>query len=93
MLFRFPFFTIYRDSQSVLNPLMPQHALTFSSVEKATGFMQQRGITDWEFKVINRFNLHEFTDDLRRQGLTGVCYDPDSDGSGGESVSIEELAK
>ena len=91
MPFRFPVFTIYRNSHSVPNPLMPEHALTFSTSAKATAFMHQRGETDWEFRVINRFNVREFADDLRRQNLTGVCYDPDEDGSSGEQVSIEEL--
>lgn len=52
--------------------------------------MQQRGIMDWEFMIINRFNVLHFMDDLRSQGFSGVCYDADSDGTGGQQLAIPD---
>lgn len=91
MLTHFPFWAIYRDSQCVANPSTPKHALTFSSAAKAAEFMQQHGITDWEFLVINRFNAPHFIADLRKQGFSGVCFNPDSDGNGQQLAIPDQL--
>ena len=92
MPFRFPIFTMRSNGTCVPNPLMPQYVLAFSSAEKATTYMQRRG-ENWEFKMVNRFNVGPFADDLRKQGLSGICYDPDSDGKLGEQVSIQDLVE
>jgi hypothetical protein len=78
--------------ERVQSPRAPGHVLTFSSITKASDYLIAQGATNWEFTLVVRPGIREFLLNLTNEGVTGICHDLGTDGSG-EIYSIHMLTK
>lgn len=70
----------------------PQAAHAFTAVEKLTAFMKARGGATWHIDQIAKSeDVIENVAKLYEKGVTGICIDPEPDGSGGLLVSLSDL--
>jgi hypothetical protein len=71
----------------------PGYAASFSTLTRASEFVQAAGESAWEFTLITRPAMPQLIADLIRQGLLGLCHDQDASGSGGLVFTLEELTQ
>jgi hypothetical protein len=79
-------------SSVVVVPHSPQHVATFTSLDGGVAFMQRCGEKDWGFRLMSRSDFGKLVEDLQRQGLLGVCFDPGERGQG-KIVLFAELGQ
>jgi hypothetical protein len=80
-----------RTQEHLQLPTLAGYAVAFSTIKKANAFMASQGTANSEFTLISRPGLQQFIDDLQKQGLTGVCFNAEPDGSCGTIVERDQL--
>ena len=80
-----------QDMLRMQSKCMPGYAATFSTLAKASGFLEAYGESSWEFTVVTRPAMPELICDLERHGLLGICHDQLPDGTAGTAFTLAEL--
>ena len=91
----FPFWVVTQRRDLMSLPIvphdMPDHIAAFSTAQRATDYMVDRGETSWEFKLVSRSTFLDLMTDLRKLGIKGVCLDP-TPGECGTQMGFDALA-
>lgn len=94
---QFPIWLVSEDKH-VLNPPPnipckdPEAAHVFTTAERLTSFLDARKGGRWDVQLAaDHDGLVVGVTDLRALGVRNVCLDPESDGTGGELLSLGEL--
>lgn len=88
----FPFWILIPEGADPLNGCdAPEHVCTFSSAARAIAYMEAQSAGTWEIKLVARTSRPEIQSFFDRTGIRRVCHDQNSDGSGGTSLTVDEL--
>ena len=82
-----------QDTLRMQSKGMPGYAATFSTLEKASDFLEAYGESSWEFTVVTRPAMPDLISDLDRHGLLGICHDQQPDGTGGTAFTLADLRR
>ena len=89
-LLAFPCWTLRTDECAAC--VIDNSIMVFSSVERATSFLNSRLNGRGELKLVSRQSMRQLAVDLRGQGVDGIRLDPQPDGSGGGQSPLSELS-
>jgi hypothetical protein len=93
---RFPFWAITRGNSATLPASQPcdspDHVVAFSSTTMLAVYLADQMSGSWTVSAIRQQSeLRSFVAELDRDGATGICLDPESDGSGGTNIPMSKL--
>jgi hypothetical protein len=65
--------------------------LAFSRAEGMVAYLEAHGNSRWDVRCVSREAGLEAFADLHESGYALVCMDPETDGSGGQELTLAEL--
>ena len=69
----------------------PNHVSTFSTAARAIAHLEGKEAGQWDVRLVSRTSREEVAEYLKRSGVHNVCHDANPDGTGGHTISVDDL--